>query len=80
MSNGRLIILCGLPGAGKTTLAKQLELRYLSAPPEVLYERVQRRGLESPPIQWEDLLRWAELIELPDDEEMALYDPPENEG
>lgn len=27
MNAGRLIIVCGLPGAGKTTLAKSLELR-----------------------------------------------------
>lgn len=147
--NARLIIICGLPGSGKTTLAKCLEeslhairlspdewmdalsinlyegesrarieslqwklgqkllkldlvviiewgtwgkserdalregarklgaaveLHYLSAPPEILFERIQRRGMENPPIKREDVLRWAEIIQVPTEEEMSLFD------
>ena|SRR6476620_10046357 len=149
-NNARLIIICGLPGAGKTTLAKCLEeslhairlapdewmdmlsinlhdeenrakiealqwklgqkllklglvviiewgtwgkserdtlregarqlgaaveLHYLSAAPEILFERIQRRGMENPPIKREDILRWAEIIQVPTEEEMNLFDP-----
>jgi predicted kinase len=61
---------------GARTLGAAVELHYLSAAPEVLFERVQRRGMESPPIRREDLLRWAGTIEVPTEEEMALFDAP----
>ena len=145
----RLIIVCGLPGSGKTTLAKQLEstrravrfspdewmnalaldiydqerrgkiealqwrvaqdllalgltvivewgtwarserdslrmgaralgaaveLHYLTAPADVLFERIQRRGTESPPIERDALLQWCEAFQAPTAEEMALFD------
>jgi predicted kinase len=147
----RLILVCGLPGAGKTTLAKQLErtqravrfcpdewmeeltidvwdearrakieafqwkmgkqllglgltiviewgtwgrserdalrsgaralgaaveLHYVSAPVKVLFDRIQRRRMEDPPIGLEELQRWADAFEVPTPEEMALYDKP----
>jgi len=150
-SQSRLIIICGLPGAGKTTLARRLqtrvravrfapdewmhdlalsiwdeamrariealqwkltqelllagvnviiewgtwgrserdalrvgarqlgaavELHYLFAPPDVLFDRIQHRGLENPPIQREALNRWFEQFQAPTPEEMALYDEP----
>jgi predicted kinase len=149
--HGRLIILCGLPGSGKTTVAKALqaklhavrfapdewmkalsldlydqqrraeieelqwklgqqflqlggiiiiewgtwgrserdrlrlgaralgaavELHYLSAPVEVLFRRVQRRGMESPAITRDALLLWSEIFQTPTAEEISLFDEP----
>ena len=151
MSQSRLIIICGLPGSGKTTLAKALEaklnavrfcpdewmsalsidiydearrekienlqwelgqqllklgaiiiiewgtwgrsdrdelrigaraigaaveLHYLSVPVDVLFERLQKRGMESPPIEKSALLQWAKIFQAPAAEEMALFDTP----
>jgi predicted kinase len=148
---GRLAIVCGLPGSGKTTLAKKLEsaygavrlspddwmhsleidiydeptrakierlqwtlaqrmlglgasviiewgtwarserdalrlrarelgttveLHYLQAPEEVLFERISRRGMENPPITRESLADWIKVFQAPDEEEMALFDRP----
>jgi predicted kinase len=148
-SSARLIIVCGLPGSGKTTHAKQLqarlrairlcpdewmdalsldiwdesmrekieglqwqlgqqllilgltvisewgtwgrserdalrlrarelgvsvELHYLSAPVEVLLDRVQRRRMENPPIKREQLLQWANAFQAPTAEEQTLFD------
>jgi predicted kinase len=150
-SGPRLIIVCGLPGSGKTTLAKRLEsslrairfspdewmnvlsldiydeearakietlqwkfarnllalgltvilewgtwgrserdtlrlearalgaaveLHYLAVPVEVLFDRIQRRGTETPPIERDVLVRWFEIFQVPTDEEMALFDVP----
>ena len=55
-------------------LGAAVELHYLSAPVEVLFERVQRRGLENPPITREHCLQWAEAFQAPTTEEQALFD------
>lgn len=60
---------------GARKLGAAVELHYLSAPPEVLFERIQRRGMEDPPIKREDIVRWAEVIEVPTEAEMELFDP-----
>jgi len=59
---------------GARALGARVELHYLSAPLEVLLERIQRRGMESPPIGRDSLLRWLEIFQAPASEEMALYD------
>ena len=57
-------------------LGARVELYYLSAPPEELFARIQKRNMEDPPIQWEDVLKWGRIFEPPTAEEMALFDPP----
>jgi predicted kinase len=58
---GRLILICGLPGAGKTTLARELEAKFGAvryAPDEWLqaltldqYDETRRSAIES--LQWQ---------------------------
>jgi len=61
---------------GARGLGAAVELHYLSAPVDVLFERIQRRGLESPPIERDALSRWSEIFQAPTPEEMALFDQP----
>lgn len=53
-----------------------VELHYLSAPAEVLFDRIRRRAMEKPPIERTDLDRWIAIFQAPTAEEMALFDPP----
>ena len=53
-----------------------VELRYLSAPVEVLFDRIQRRAMEDPPITREAMLEWVKMFQAPTPEEMALFDEP----
>jgi predicted kinase len=57
-------------------LGAAVELHYLSAPADVLFERVQRRAMEVPPIEREAMSRWFEMFQIPTPEEMALFDKP----
>ena len=54
--------------------------RFLDAPIEVLWERVNHRNETGPPgtpfISRESLETWAEMFEPPDADEMSLFDPP----
>ena len=61
---------------GARALGAAVELHYLSAPADVLFERIQRRGLENPPIEKAALTRWCEMFQAPTPEEMALFDKP----
>jgi predicted kinase len=61
---------------GARALGAAVELHYLTAPLDVLFARVQRRGMENPPIEREALSRWAESFQAPTAEEMALFDEP----
>jgi len=58
------------------TLGASVELHYLTAPIDVLFERIRHRGMEKPPIERNDLLRWAEMFEEPTPEELVLFDTP----
>jgi predicted kinase len=61
---------------GARALGAAVELHFLSASEDVLFERIQRRGLENPPIERSELSRWVEKFQAPMPEEMALYDEP----
>jgi len=61
---------------GARALGAAVELHYLSAPVDVLFDRIQRRGLENPPIERDQLLGWVEILQAPTAEETALYDAP----
>ena len=59
---------------GARVLGAAVELHYLSAPIDVLFERIERRGMENPPLTKEDLVRCAEIFQAPTVEEAALFD------
>jgi predicted kinase len=61
---------------GARALGAAVELHYLSAPADVLFHRIQRRGMENPPIERAALSRWFEAFQVPTPEEMALFDTP----
>jgi predicted kinase/GNAT superfamily N-acetyltransferase len=59
---------------GARALGVAVELHYLSAPVDVLYERIRRRDMESPSIQREAIENWSAAFQTPTSEEAALYD------
>ena len=61
---------------GARALGAAVELHYLSAPVDVLFDRIQRQGLEKPPIERDALSRWFEVFQAPTPEEMAMFDQP----
>jgi predicted kinase len=61
---------------GARALGAAVELHDLSAPVDILFERIQRRGRENPPIQRDALSQWFEMFQAPTPEERALFDPP----
>jgi predicted kinase len=61
---------------GARALGAAVELHYLSAPADVLFERVGRRAMEEPHIERGAMSRWFEMFQIPTPEEMALFDKP----
>jgi predicted kinase len=61
---------------GARALGAAVELRYVSAPKDVLFDRIQRWGRENPPIERSEFFRWCEAFEEPSPEEFALFDQP----
>src|SRR6266849_140633 len=59
---------------GARALGAAVELHFIDAPVEVLFDRIRRRNRESPPITLEDVMKWDEAFERPSLEEMALFD------
>jgi len=59
---------------GGRELGAAVELHYLSAPLDAVFDRIQRRGIENPPISREHLFEWARAFEAPTAEEQALFD------
>lgn len=55
-------------------LGAAVELHYLSARVDVLFDRIQRRGLENPPIKRAQMTQWADQFQTPTAEEFALFD------
>jgi predicted kinase len=64
-------------------LGVAIELIFLDSPIDVLWRRVERRNEHGPPgtpiISRENLVEWSELFEPPTEEELALFDPPDDE-
>ncbi len=69
--NRSLVVVCGLPGSGKTTHARRLE-HEIDA--ERLCPDEWMQALEERPITREEMEHWAAGIQVPDEEEMKLYD------
>jgi len=59
---------------GARALGAEVELHYLSLPVDVLFDRIQRRAVETPPIKRDELMKWAELFQEPTPAEFALFD------
>jgi len=59
---------------GARALGAAVELHFLDAPVEVLFDRIRRRNRESPQITLDDLVEWESIFERPSAEELALFD------
>ena len=55
-------------------LGAQTQLHWLTAPLDVMLERIRARGRENPPITLEDIESWVGLFQRPDADELAEYD------
>ena len=57
-------------------LGAAVELHYLTAPPDLLFERIKLRTAETPSIERSDFNQWVELFQAPTPEERSLFDEP----
>lgn len=55
-------------------LGARTELYWLTAPLEVMQQRIAARGRENPPITLEHIEEWVGLFQAPDADELAAYD------
>lgn len=51
-----------------------VELYWLSAPAEIILDRIRARGREDPPITLSHIKEWSSLFQAPDPDELNLYD------
>jgi len=65
---------------GARDLGTAVELHFLDAPLDVLFDRIRRRDAENPAITFEDIQKWAQVFERPSSEEMSLFDEPQAPG
>ena len=61
---------------GARALGAAVELHYLEEPVDVLFARIESRGMECPRIERDELLRWQNIFRAPTPEEIALFDNP----
>ncbi len=61
---------------GARALGAAVELHYVDAPEDVLFERLRERDRERPPIEREDLSRWREIFQASAADEKDLFDEP----
>lgn len=61
---------------GARALGAAVELRTVTATVEELWERIESRAEEDPPITRKQIAQWMRQFEVPDEDEMALYDGP----
>jgi len=59
---------------GARRVGAAVELHYLDVPVDLLWNRIQTRGLESPPMTRDQLNRYAQAIDIPTSDELAHYD------
>jgi predicted kinase/GNAT superfamily N-acetyltransferase len=57
-------------------LGAAVELHFLDAPVDALFERIRCRNTETPAIALEDIQSWSDMFERPTPDELALFDPP----
>ncbi len=61
---------------GARAIGAEVELHFLDASVDALFERIRGRNIESPPITMDDVVKWAAIFEHPTADEMALFDGP----
>lgn len=61
-------------------LGAAVELHYLPAPIDLQFARIQRRGMENPPLTLKYLRRCSKMFQPPTAEEIALFDVHQSSG